>query len=132
MAATLSTVLKLMIPCSIRHSGSQNTLGIAKRSSLRKQVSDLSPRLAGPNAHLEIGWPTIDSSSDSSHGEGSLESAQAYAELLDSSCEAFKDITPQGGVGWFWHIWKDDMMDGWGVLDSNGNPKWDFHPRTSC
>lgn len=79
----------------------------------------------------QAGWPTIDTSSDSSHGEGSLESAQAYAQLLDSSCEALKEITPQG-VGWFWHIWEDSMMDGWGVLDSNGDPKWDFRPRTSC
>ncbi|CAG7852217.1 SubName: Full=Uncharacterized protein {ECO:0000313/EMBL:CCA67642.1} [Serendipita indica DSM 11827] len=84
--------------------------------------------------YTQTGWPTNDKvwKANSPSAKASVGDAQAYYQLLDRSCEQLKSITPQGGVGWFWHIWKDSMLDGWGLLDWNGNPKWNFAPRTSC
>lgn len=82
----------------------------------------------------QTGWPTNTNiwQPNSPDAVASVDSAKAFAQLLDNSCETFKGITPQGGVGWFWHIWSDSMLDGWGLLDWGGNPKWDFSPRTDC
>lgn len=81
-----------------------------------------------------LGWPTNTNvwKPNSPKAVASVASAKAFAQLLDSSCETFKGITPHGGVGWLWHIWSDSMLDGWGLLDWNGNPKWSFAPRTDC
>jgi hypothetical protein len=82
-----------------------------------------------------VGWPTRSNDvlpAGSPNTVASADSAQAYAQLLDSSCEDLKGRTPQGGVGWFWHSWNDGAMDGWGLIDENGNPKYNFHPRTGC
>lgn len=72
-----------------------------------------------------------------------------YFELLDSQCAFFK-AGPQGGVGWvsptcvrsracrltplaqFAHIYSDNGLPGWGVLDSQLRPKFDFDWKTSC
>ncbi|PVF94620.1 hypothetical protein CPB86DRAFT_776546 [Serendipita vermifera] len=82
----------------------------------------------------QTGWPTNANvwAPNSPNAVASLDSAKAFYQLLDNSCEGLKQITPLGGVGWFWHIWEDAMLDGWGLLDWDGNPKWDFHPRKSC
>ncbi|KIM30043.1 glycoside hydrolase family 17 protein [Serendipita vermifera MAFF 305830] len=82
----------------------------------------------------QTGWPTNTKvwKGNSPKAVASLESTKAFAKLLDDSCETFKGITPLGGVGWFWHIWSDSMLEGWGVLDQSGKPKWTFAPRTSC
>ncbi|KIM30062.1 glycoside hydrolase family 17 protein [Serendipita vermifera MAFF 305830] len=81
----------------------------------------------------QTGWPTNANvwGPNSPNAVASVDSAKAFAKLLDGMCETFKSTTP-GGVGWFWHIWSDAMLDGWGLLDWNGNPKWNFAPRTSC
>jgi hypothetical protein len=62
-----------------------------------------------------------------------VEAEKAYVDLLDSKCEAFKEIAPLGGVGWFWQIWSV-MLDGsWGLLlYVNGTLKFPFAPRTDC
>ncbi|PVF92845.1 hypothetical protein CPB86DRAFT_790743 [Serendipita vermifera] len=84
--------------------------------------------------YSQTGWPTNAKvwKPNSPKANASVESAQAYAQILDQSCESLKKITPQGGVGWFWHIYKDSMLDGWGVLDWNEKPKWNFRPRIAC
>lgn len=84
--------------------------------------------------YSQTGWPTNAKvwKPNSPKAVASVQSAKGFYQVLDSSCEQFKKITPLGGVGWFWHIWKDDMLDGWGLIDWNGNPKWNFAPRTSC
>ncbi|PVF94619.1 hypothetical protein CPB86DRAFT_788842 [Serendipita vermifera] len=83
----------------------------------------------------QTGWPTRYNAAlpgGNPATVASADSAQAYAQLLDASCEDLKSRTPQGGVGYFWHSFNENAMDGWGVLDENGNTKYNFHPRTSC
>ncbi|KAG8770851.1 hypothetical protein FS842_003048 [Serendipita sp. 407] len=84
--------------------------------------------------YTQTGWPTNANvwQPNSPNAVASVESATAFYNLLDGACEQLKGITPQGGVGWFWHIWEDAMLDGWGLLDWNSNPKWNFAPRTGC
>jgi hypothetical protein len=62
----------------------------------------------------------------------SVANEEAYMNLLNSKCSELKSLTPLGGVGWFWNIWSDKMLGGWGFLDSQGNPKFDFKPIVSC
>ncbi|KAG8815616.1 hypothetical protein FRC17_000647 [Serendipita sp. 399] len=84
--------------------------------------------------YTQTGWPTNANvwAPNSPNAVASVDSARAYYNLLDGACEQLKSITPQGGVGWFWHIWEDAMLDGWGILDWDSNPKWNFAPRTGC
>ena len=56
---------------------------------------------------------------------------QDYYTLLDEHCEDLKRV-PGGGVGWFAHIYSDEMEPGYGIYDSNGNEKFHFAPRTQC
>lgn len=56
---------------------------------------------------------------------------RAYYELLDSKCEELRDFGPKGGVGWFAHIYKDDTLPGWGVVDGLKS-KFMFKPRVEC
>lgn len=37
-----------------------------------------------------------------------------------------------GGVGWFAHIYSDNMEPGYGIHNSSGHMKFPFHPRTHC
>jgi hypothetical protein len=60
-----------------------------------------------------------------------LISIQAYYKLLDDHCEDLKAVI-DGGVGWFAHIYSDDMEPGYGIYDDNGQLKFPFRPRTSC
>ncbi|KAK0550223.1 hypothetical protein OC845_002753 [Tilletia horrida] len=57
--------------------------------------------------YTQIGWPSND------------------------SCAWFKSGV-QGGVGWFAHIYNDDGLPGWGVLDGSGKLKFEFAPQTTC
>lgn len=84
--------------------------------------------------YSQTGWPTNANvwQPNSPNAVASVASAEAYYHLLDNACAQLKGITPRGGVGWFWHIWSDEMLDGWGLIDWNGNPKWNFAPKTSC
>lgn len=56
---------------------------------------------------------------------------QGYFSMLDSHCEDLK-LGPQGGIGWFAHIYSDDQEPGYGIYDDAGNKKFPFKPRTSC
>lgn len=56
---------------------------------------------------------------------------QDYYVLLDSNCEFFKTVAG-GGVGWFAHIYSDNMEPGYGIYNSEGKMKFDFSPRTQC
>ncbi|KAG8829394.1 hypothetical protein FRC17_006661 [Serendipita sp. 399] len=84
--------------------------------------------------YTQTGWPSNAKvwKPNSPKAIASIDSSKAYADLLDGACEQLKGITPQGGVGWFWHIWEDGMLDGWGVLDWNSKAKFHFAPRTGC
>lgn len=80
----------------------------------------------------QTGWPTNTNiwPPNNAAAQASYESSKAYLDLLDAHCESFKYL--HGGVGWFWQIWNDAMLDGWGALDWNNNPKFQFSPRTDC
>ncbi len=58
-------------------------------------------------------------------------SSQAYFDLLDSKCSYFK-TAPNGGVGWFAHIYSDNQEPGYGIYGTDGNLKFVFNPRYSC
>jgi len=80
----------------------------------------------------QTGWPTNTNvwPPNSPAAQASYDSSKAYLDLLDAHCKDFKNL--HGGVGWFWQIWSDAMLDGWGALDWNNNPKFQFSPRTDC
>ncbi len=54
-----------------------------------------------------------------------------YYVLLDKHCEDFK-TAPNGGIGWFAHIYSDDQEPGYGIYNSKGKMKFTFKPRTYC
>jgi len=56
---------------------------------------------------------------------------QDYYDLLDAHCTDFKKMAG-GGVGWFAHIYSENMEPGYGVYGKNGQLKIRFAPRTSC
>ncbi|SGZ32671.1 BQ5605_C040g11900 [Microbotryum silenes-dioicae] len=58
----------------------------------------------------------------------SISSQASYYALLDSKCSWFN---ANGGIGWFAHIYSDDSLPGWGLLN-NGNLKFPFAPKSSC
>jgi exo-beta-1,3-glucanase (GH17 family) len=84
----------------------------------------------------QTGWPSTSEvwKGNSKDAVASVASEEAYFKMLDKA--ACEDPTlskgPQGGLGWFAHIWSDSGLPGWGVVDSNGKRKFDFKPRTSC
>ncbi|KDQ20380.1 glycoside hydrolase family 17 protein [Botryobasidium botryosum FD-172 SS1] len=82
----------------------------------------------------QTGWPSNSNiwKPNSASAVASVASEQAFFNLLDTRCADLKAMTPKGGVGWFWQIWSDPQLDGWGALDWNGNPKFKFAPKTSC
>jgi len=61
----------------------------------------------------------------------SVQDEQEYYQLLDAHCTDFKAVKG-GGVGWFWHIYSDDMEPGYGLYGTNGKLKFPFSPKTSC
>jgi len=82
----------------------------------------------------ENGWPsqeTSDLRSNSPKATGSISNEQHYFNMLDSHCEDLKAVEG-GGVGWFAHIYSDDMELGYGILNTAGKLKFTFAPRTSC
>lgn len=56
---------------------------------------------------------------------------QGYYALLEENCEFLKDVVG-GGIGWFAHIYTDEMEPGYGIYDDEGNMKFPFAPRTHC
>jgi len=83
--------------------------------------------------YTQIGWPSDQSvwKANSDKAVASIKSQRAFFNLLDRNCEWFKTGT-KGGVGWFAHIWNDEGLPGWGILDYSGKLKFNFSPRTSC
>lgn len=55
-------------------------------------------------------------------------SEKGFWDLLDSHCE---DFFKPLNIGWMWRDW-NDVVQGWGVLNSNGTAKWDFGARLGC
>ncbi|CAK5268687.1 unnamed protein product [Mycena citricolor] len=84
----------------------------------------------------ENGWPstTYDGvSPNSPSAVANVQSEQQYYKVLDQHCSYFKNVPNGGGsVGWFWHIYSDDMEPGYGLYNTNGNLKFPFSPQTSC
>jgi len=56
---------------------------------------------------------------------------KAYYELLDSKCSYFKDA-PNGGIGWFAHIYSENQEPGYGIYGTDDKLKIPFNPRYSC
>ncbi|KAI0030066.1 glycoside hydrolase superfamily [Vararia minispora EC-137] len=82
----------------------------------------------------ENGWPSVTSPGvqpNSPVAVADVANEQAYYELLDAHCEDLKQVV-HGGIGWFAHIYSDDMEPGYGIYDTNGHLKFPFHPRTYC
>ncbi|KAJ7143994.1 glycoside hydrolase superfamily [Mycena epipterygia] len=82
----------------------------------------------------ENGWPSVTSDGvqpNSPSAVADVQNEHDYYSVLDAHCAYFKTV-PGGGVGWFWHIYSDNMEPGYGLYDSNGNLKFPFSPKTSC
>lgn len=83
----------------------------------------------------QTGWPSSATvwKANSPRADPSVHSEEAYFRMLDKlACEGFLKDGPQGGVGYFAHIWSDAQLDGWGILRGDGTPKFSFKPRTTC
>ncbi len=80
--------------------------------------------------HMQTGWSTSreEFAPDSGSIDLSYGSQAGYWNLLDSHCG---DYFKKNGIAWMWRSWDDDVV-GWGVLDANGNPKFDIKAKTTC
>ncbi|SGZ32781.1 BQ5605_C040g11914 [Microbotryum silenes-dioicae] len=78
----------------------------------------------------QTGWPSDQSvwKANTPTAVSSILSQASYYALLDSKCSWFN---ANGGIGWFAHIYSDDSLPGWGLLN-NGNLKFPFAPKSSC
>ncbi|KAG7089979.1 hypothetical protein E1B28_011603 [Marasmius oreades] len=82
----------------------------------------------------ENGWPSTTYPGvepNSPLAVADVPNEKAYYDLLDSQCEYFK-TAPNGGVGWFAHIYSDNQEPGYGIYGKDGQLKFAFQPRTSC
>lgn len=82
--------------------------------------------LLGENA-----WPSKEGSgvkANTQKAVASVSQQQAYFDLLDSKCSYFK----QQKIGWFLHVYSDDMEPEYGLLGDNGKQLFPFSPKTSC
>ncbi|KAF7330188.1 B-(1-6) glucan synthase [Mycena venus] len=81
------------------------------------------------------GWPSVTSDGvqpNSPSAVANVQNEHDYYSLLDAHCEDFKAV-PGGGVGWFWHIYSDEMEPGYGLFSTSGKLKFSpFNPKTSC
>ncbi|KAJ7650866.1 glycoside hydrolase superfamily [Roridomyces roridus] len=80
------------------------------------------------------GWPSVTSSGvqpNSPSAVANVQNEHDYSTVLDAHCSFFK-TAPGGGIGWFWHIYSDDMEPGYGLYNTKGKLKFPFSPRTSC
>jgi len=85
-----------------------------------------------PIVITQTGWPSNQDvwKANSGSAVASVSSEAEYYDLLDSKCSTFKKVA-SGSVGWFAHIWDDNILSGWGVTNG-GKAKFAFNPRTSC
>ncbi|KAJ7284400.1 B-(1-6) glucan synthase [Mycena rebaudengoi] len=82
----------------------------------------------------ENGWPSVTSDGvqpNSPSAVANIPNERDYYTVLDSHCSFFKTVRG-GGVGWFWHIYSDNMEPGYGLYNTAGNLKFAFSPKTSC
>ncbi|KAJ6483807.1 B-(1-6) glucan synthase [Mycena vitilis] len=82
----------------------------------------------------ENGWPSVTSDGvqpNSPSAVANVQNEHDYYSVLDAHCSYFKTV-PGGGVGWFWHIYTDDMEPGYGLYSTSGKLKFPFSPKTSC
>ncbi|EIN11514.1 hypothetical protein PUNSTDRAFT_98632 [Punctularia strigosozonata HHB-11173 SS5] len=82
----------------------------------------------------ENGWPSVTSPSvqpNSPLAVSNVQNEHDYYVLLDKHCEYLKGVVG-GGIGWFAHIYSDDMEPGYGIYDDSGKLKFPFAPRTHC
>ncbi|KAJ4480210.1 glycoside hydrolase superfamily [Lentinula aciculospora] len=82
----------------------------------------------------ENGWPSTNYSGvepNSPYAMANVQNEHDYYTLLDSKCIYFKTV-PGGGVGWFAHIYSDNMEPGYGIYGDDGKLKFPFTPKTSC
>ncbi|UZJ57326.1 hypothetical protein CBS101457_006646 [Exobasidium rhododendri] len=56
---------------------------------------------------------------------------KAYYDFLDSKCTDLKKY-PQGGIGWFAHLYNDKQKPGYGIYNLNGTLRFDFQPQIVC
>jgi len=78
----------------------------------------------------QTGWSTSreEFAPNSKSIDLSYGSQAGYWHLLDSHCS---DYFKTNNIAWMWRSWDDDIV-GWGVLDANGNPKFDIDAQTTC
>ncbi|KAJ7204858.1 glycoside hydrolase superfamily [Mycena haematopus] len=77
----------------------------------------------------ETGWPSVP---NSPYAVADVQNEHDYYSLLDEHCTDLKAM-PGGGVGWFWHIYSDNMEPGYGLFSTKGELKFSpFSPKTSC
>ncbi|KAJ6468303.1 glycoside hydrolase superfamily [Mycena sanguinolenta] len=80
----------------------------------------------------ENGWPSVTSDGvqpNSPSAVANVQNEHDYYTLLDGHCTDFKAMN----VGWFWHIYSDNMEPGYGLLSTSGKLKFSpFSPKTSC
>ncbi|KAI5118469.1 hypothetical protein M0805_003730 [Coniferiporia weirii] len=78
----------------------------------------------------QTGWPSNKDlwSPNSADIVVSVQSEQAYWELLDGYCE---DYFKANNIGWMWRSFNDDLQ-GWGAFDSSGKQKWNITAKQSC
>jgi len=82
----------------------------------------------------ENGWPSVTSPNvqpNSPLAVSDIPNEHDYFVLLDNHCEDLKAVVG-GGVGWFAHIYSDDMEPGYGIYNTSGRLKFRFRPRTHC
>ncbi|KAI0745412.1 glycoside hydrolase superfamily [Earliella scabrosa] len=80
------------------------------------------------------GWPSTTYPGvepNSPDAVADIPNEQGYYALLDAHCQDFK-TAPNGGVGWFWHIYSDNQEPGYGLYTTRGQLKFPFAPKTHC
>eukprot|EP01117_Protostelium_nocturnum_P009675 TRINITY_DN3457_c0_g2_i3.p1 TRINITY_DN3457_c0_g2~~TRINITY_DN3457_c0_g2_i3.p1 ORF type:complete len:283 (-),score=67.74 TRINITY_DN3457_c0_g2_i3:49-897(-) len=87
--------------------------------------------LANKNKRPIMISQTLWASDASGHGRGGHEEARnmdnfkQYWNTINDNCQYFKNVR----VGWFIHAYSDAGEPGFGMLDWNGNPKYNFKPK---
>jgi len=109
------------------------TTGDKAWHNVQSDLSTYTSNAPGKKIYLtQTGWPSNTDvwPANTPSAVASVSSEKAYFDLLDSMCSTFKAL-PQGGGGWFAHIYNDEDLPGWGVMQ-NGQPKFDFSARSHC
>ena len=78
----------------------------------------------------ETGWPSNTKvwKANAASAVASVSSQQGYYSMLDAHCADFKAT----GAGWFFHLYNDASLPGWGLVLGSGAKKFKFAADTSC